>query len=187
VITTGRCRASPAAAVASEEQRPPPVVRVATARRYSARGVLEELYTFRSREQVARFFQGTDFVAPGLVRVEEWRPDSQPGEPRRVKAIPVHLLGRVGLKQKQNSLCRTVPGHAPASRHHHPRRPRIRNGTKPKSVVDPCAGPDPDSFRKGELKLSIWPRLAFGPEAVPREPIRPAGAIRCNCTFAGMR
>ena len=28
----------------------------------------------RSREQVARFFAVTDLVAPGLVRVEEWRP-----------------------------------------------------------------------------------------------------------------
>jgi hypothetical protein len=29
---------------------------------------------FRSREQVARFFDGMDLVEPGLVRVEEWRP-----------------------------------------------------------------------------------------------------------------
>jgi hypothetical protein len=31
--------------------------------------------TYRSREQVARFFEGTDLVAPGLLRVGEWRPD----------------------------------------------------------------------------------------------------------------
>jgi hypothetical protein len=31
-------------------------------------------FTFRSREQVARFFDGTDLVAPGLVELEEWRP-----------------------------------------------------------------------------------------------------------------
>jgi trans-aconitate methyltransferase len=30
---------------------------------------------FRSREQVARFFDGMDLVEPGLARVEEWRPD----------------------------------------------------------------------------------------------------------------
>jgi len=30
---------------------------------------------FRRREQVARFFDGTDLVEPGLVRVEEWRPE----------------------------------------------------------------------------------------------------------------
>jgi hypothetical protein len=29
----------------------------------------------RGREQVARFFAGTDLVEPGLVRAEEWRPD----------------------------------------------------------------------------------------------------------------
>jgi S-adenosyl methyltransferase len=29
----------------------------------------------RGREQVARFFDRTDLVAPGLVRAEEWRPD----------------------------------------------------------------------------------------------------------------
>ena len=32
----------------------------------------------RSGEQVARFFAGTDLVAPGLVRVEEWRPGAGP-------------------------------------------------------------------------------------------------------------
>ncbi len=31
--------------------------------------------TYRTREQVARFFAGTDLVDPGLVRVEEWRPE----------------------------------------------------------------------------------------------------------------
>jgi S-adenosyl methyltransferase len=32
--------------------------------------------TWRTREQVARFFTGTDLVEPGLVRVDEWRPTS---------------------------------------------------------------------------------------------------------------
>ena len=32
-------------------------------------------YTSRTREQLARFFDGTDLVEPGLVPVEEWRPD----------------------------------------------------------------------------------------------------------------
>ena len=31
-------------------------------------------FASRSREQVARFFDGMDLVEPGLVRVEEWRP-----------------------------------------------------------------------------------------------------------------
>jgi hypothetical protein len=36
-------------------------------------------YTARTREQVARFFDGTDLVEPGLVPVEEWRPDPDAG------------------------------------------------------------------------------------------------------------
>ena len=35
---------------------------------------VQQQITWRSREQVARFFEGTDLVEPGLVRVEEWRP-----------------------------------------------------------------------------------------------------------------
>jgi len=37
--------------------------------------MIQQQFTYRSREQVARFFQGMDLVAPGLVRVEEWRPE----------------------------------------------------------------------------------------------------------------
>ena len=37
--------------------------------------MMRQEITYRSREQVARFFDGTDLVAPGLVRAEEWRPD----------------------------------------------------------------------------------------------------------------
>jgi S-adenosyl methyltransferase len=37
--------------------------------------MMRQQITYRSREQMARFFQGTDLVAPGLVPVEEWRPD----------------------------------------------------------------------------------------------------------------
>jgi hypothetical protein len=33
----------------------------------------------RSREQVAAFFAGLDLVEPGLVRVEEWRPEPEAG------------------------------------------------------------------------------------------------------------
>jgi hypothetical protein len=35
----------------------------------------QQQYTPRSRDQVARFFAGTDPVDPGVVRVEEWRPE----------------------------------------------------------------------------------------------------------------
>jgi O-methyltransferase involved in polyketide biosynthesis len=35
----------------------------------------DEVYFLRSREQVARFFDGLEMLEPGLVRVEDWRPD----------------------------------------------------------------------------------------------------------------
>ena len=38
-------------------------------------GKMQQQIIWRTREQVARFFAGTDLVEPGLVRVEEWRPD----------------------------------------------------------------------------------------------------------------
>jgi SAM-dependent methyltransferase len=41
------------------------------------RMVAQEI-TYRSREQVARFFEGTDLVEPGIVPVEGWRPE--PGD-----------------------------------------------------------------------------------------------------------
>jgi hypothetical protein len=43
------------------------------------RGVADKMVqqtpTYRSREQLARFFEGADLVDPGIVRVEEWRPE----------------------------------------------------------------------------------------------------------------
>ncbi len=39
----------------------------------------QQQYTSRTREQVARFFDGTDLVEPGLVPVEEWRLDPGAG------------------------------------------------------------------------------------------------------------
>ncbi|MGW1607232.1 SAM-dependent methyltransferase, partial [Streptomyces eurythermus] len=32
----------------------------------------------RSRDEVARFFEGYDMVEPGLVQMPHWRPDSAP-------------------------------------------------------------------------------------------------------------
>ncbi len=37
--------------------------------------MMRKQFTSRNREQVARFFKGMDLVEPGLVPVEEWRPD----------------------------------------------------------------------------------------------------------------
>jgi hypothetical protein len=45
--------------------------------------LIQQQLTYRSRDQVARFFEGTDLVAPGLVRVEEWRPDGETSDADR--------------------------------------------------------------------------------------------------------
>jgi hypothetical protein len=42
-------------------------------------GKVQQQLIYRSREQVALFFEGTELVQPGLVPVEEWRPG--PGSP----------------------------------------------------------------------------------------------------------
>ena len=46
--------------------------------------MVQQQLTFRRREQVMRFFEGTDLLAPGLAWVEEWRPEpSSTGETGR--------------------------------------------------------------------------------------------------------
>jgi hypothetical protein len=52
----------------------------------------QQQFTYRSREQVAGFFAGTDLVPPGLVRVEEWRPD--PGTSEAAKSAVWCAIGR---------------------------------------------------------------------------------------------
>ena len=52
----------------------------------------QQQYMPRRREQVARFFDGTDVVAPGMVRVEEWRPEPGTGTAR--KSIMWSAVGR---------------------------------------------------------------------------------------------
>jgi S-adenosyl methyltransferase len=55
---------------------------------------MQQQYTARSREQIARFFAGMDLVAPGLVPVEEWRPD-----PAMANAGTSAVYGAVGRKR----------------------------------------------------------------------------------------
>jgi hypothetical protein len=55
---------------------------------------MQQRMTMRDREQVARFFAGTDLVEPGLVRVEQWRPE--PGADGTVKSS---MWGAVGRKR----------------------------------------------------------------------------------------
>jgi S-adenosyl methyltransferase len=58
------------------------------------RGKMQQQIIWRTREQVARFFAGTDLIDPGVVRVEEWRPD-----PGRVDGRKFAGWAAVGRKQ----------------------------------------------------------------------------------------
>jgi hypothetical protein len=58
------------------------------------RGKMQQQITWRSREQVLRFFEGTDLVEPGLVRAEEWRPDPGTGEGDGRKSAYWAAVGR---------------------------------------------------------------------------------------------
>ena len=55
---------------------------------------IQQQYTARSREQIDRFFAGMDLVAPGLVPVEQWRPD-----PAMANAGTSAVYGAVGRKR----------------------------------------------------------------------------------------
>ena len=55
-------------------------------------GRIQQQFTWRSRDQVARFFAGTDLVEPGLVPVGEWRPD--PGITDEGKSAAWGAIGR---------------------------------------------------------------------------------------------
>jgi hypothetical protein len=56
--------------------------------------MIQQQFTYRDREQVARFLADMDLVEPGLVRVEEWRPDPGPAGPGRS-----HLWCAMGRKR----------------------------------------------------------------------------------------
>jgi len=57
-------------------------------------GKVQQQFTFRPRDQVARFFAGTDLIEPGLVLVEEWRP-----EPGTVTEGKSAMWGAIGRKR----------------------------------------------------------------------------------------
>jgi hypothetical protein len=56
--------------------------------------LIQQDFAYRTREQVARFFAGTDLVEPGLVRVEEWRAGA--GADPAARSV---LWGAVGRKR----------------------------------------------------------------------------------------
>jgi S-adenosyl methyltransferase len=54
--------------------------------------MIRQEFTFRSRDEVTRFFAGTDLVPPGVVRVEEWRP--APGQDDTARSFQWAGVGR---------------------------------------------------------------------------------------------
>ena len=65
-----------------------------------AAGEVRELYAdatapavFRSRDDIARFFEGLDLVPPGISDVAAWRPGISPADTSRVI-----VLGGIGRK-----------------------------------------------------------------------------------------
>jgi hypothetical protein len=56
--------------------------------------LMQTRLTFRSHHQVATMFEGLELVAPGVVRVPDWRPDSEAG-----RANPAAVWGGVARKR----------------------------------------------------------------------------------------
>jgi S-adenosyl methyltransferase len=57
-----------------------------------SRGNVQQQFAYRSRDQVARFFAGLDLVEPGLVPLEDWRPE--PGAADNGKSTLWCAVGR---------------------------------------------------------------------------------------------
>lgn len=70
---------------------PPPTRRSRPGRTWPR---VQQQFTFRSHDQVARFFAATDLIEPGLVLVEEWRP-----EPGTLAEGKPAMWGAVGRKR----------------------------------------------------------------------------------------
>ncbi|MGW1721539.1 SAM-dependent methyltransferase [Streptomyces sp. NPDC002306] len=62
---------------------------------YAAGGVT---LVARTRDEVARFFEGLDLVEPGVVSVADWRPELAEGE-SDLGPGPISLYGAVGVKR----------------------------------------------------------------------------------------
>jgi len=69
-------------------------------RKYNESGA--EPYRVRSRDQIARYFDGLEMVEPGVVPIQQWRPDNSPFDP------PRHLTNVGGVARKP--LSQRLPG-----------------------------------------------------------------------------
>jgi hypothetical protein len=55
-------------------------------------------YVVREQDEIARFFDGLDMIDPGLVPIEEWRPDPAPTPHADEPLRPVPIYGAVARK-----------------------------------------------------------------------------------------
>jgi hypothetical protein len=69
-------------------------VEVATRAEESLTKSMGQQVTFRTREQVSRFFSGLDLVDPGVVAIQDWRPESI----LDLNSPPTAMWGGVGRK-----------------------------------------------------------------------------------------
>jgi S-adenosyl methyltransferase len=54
--------------------------------------VLDEPYVLRTRDQISQFLADLELIEPGLVLIDEWRPDAGPPD---VKKVPIYAaVGR---------------------------------------------------------------------------------------------
>jgi hypothetical protein len=69
-------------------------VDIATKAEESLSRSMGQKVTFRTREQVSRFFAGLELADPGVVPIQDWRPDS----PLDLSSAPTAMWGGVGRK-----------------------------------------------------------------------------------------
>jgi hypothetical protein len=52
-------------------------------------------YNLRTPEEIARYFDGLDVVEPGVIPIQQWRPEAAPAEP----LADVNTFGGIGRKR----------------------------------------------------------------------------------------
>ena len=86
---------------------------VATRAEESLMKSMGQKVTFRSREQVSRFFAGLELVDPGVALVQDWRPDSI----LDIHSAPTAMWGGVGRKPLPGPAWAVPGGRCPPGTH----------------------------------------------------------------------
>ena len=59
---------------------------------------MAEPFILRSREQILRFFTGTELVEPGLMHINDWHLEIPPSPPPAAGAVAAPIYGGIGRK-----------------------------------------------------------------------------------------